>query len=255
MTQVLLLHQESDAGWIEVWEEAGRRLLWFDDDILQSEIDLKHPGTLPNPVNRAMLAHLLFGQQPRSVLLAGCGGGAIARWFHYHTPGTRGLAVEISAEVALIAREYFDFPAKDSLWNIAVKDVRDEIQRSKAEFDFILVDVAVGTKTANWVTSEPFLAGCHQALSPGGVLTINLIGETTETFAESLMRIRRIFNRRTLCLSVPGHENIQVMAFKDNPDLAELEYRLPERSLRWGLGFEAFWKRIREENPSGSGVL
>lgn len=254
MTQELLHSQETEAGWIEVWQEGHRRSLRFDDEILQSEIDLKQPGRLPNPANRSMLAHLLFGQQPENVLLAGCGGGAIARWFHYHSPDTRGTAVELSADVAGLARDYFEFPGEESNWTIEIKDVRDQI-RTIEDMDFILVDIATGGQTADWVTSGSFLADCRRALSPKGVLTLNLIGENTQSFAQSLWDIRQAFNKRTLCLTVPEHENIQVMAFKQPPELQQLDTRLAERGLRWGLAFETFWSQIKQDNPQHSGIL
>ena len=109
---------------VEVWDEAGRRSLWFDDVILQSEIDLHRPDSLPNPVNRAMLAHLMFDRPQQQVLLAGCGGGAIARWFNARSPSTRGIAVELSATVARLAHEYFDFPPTGSHWHLEIADIR-----------------------------------------------------------------------------------------------------------------------------------
>ena len=110
MTRELVHRERTPHGEIVLWLEDDRLSLWFDDVILQSEIHLRDPAVLPNPANRAMLAHLMFGQEPRSILLAGGGGGAIGRWFHARRPESRGDAVELDPQVIRIAREYFDYP-------------------------------------------------------------------------------------------------------------------------------------------------
>ena len=69
---------------------------------------LHDPAVLPNPVNRAMLAHLMLDLPLQTVLLAGCGGGAVARWLNARAPEVVGDAVELSPTVARLAHEYFD---------------------------------------------------------------------------------------------------------------------------------------------------
>ena len=71
-----IYREENDDTHLEIWEDDDRRSLWFDDVILQTEINIHDPAVLPNPVNRTMLAHLMFGLPLQRVLLAGCGGGA-----------------------------------------------------------------------------------------------------------------------------------------------------------------------------------
>ena len=70
-----IYREENNDTQLGIWEDDDRRSLWFDDVILQSEINIYDPAVLPNPVNRAMLAHLMFGLRLQRVLLAGCGGG------------------------------------------------------------------------------------------------------------------------------------------------------------------------------------
>lgn len=250
-----LLHEQTADGWLEVWQDGDRRSLWFDDQVLQSEIDLNDPTRLPNPANRAMLAHLMFGQSPRRVLLAGCGGGGIARWFAARSPDTRGVAVERCSRVAEIARSHFQFPAANRGWTLERADVRDYLAEPRAAFDFILVDIAERGYTPDWASEPEFLRYSRLALSPAGILTLNLLARDRDEFTARLYRIRQAFDRHTLCLGVPEHDNVLVLAFSTPPDLDDLDARLPERQRHWGLEFDRMLNRLRRQNPPGSGVF
>lgn len=246
---------KTEDGWIEVWKENQRISLYYDDEILQSEIDLSQPAELPNPANRAMLAPLMFGMVPRSILLAGCGGGAIARWFHHRSPVSKGTAVEISHQVTEVAKTYFEFPKISDGWQLEVADIRDYLDYRGNAFDFILVDIAENGRTPEWAIDKGFLEKIYRNLTTEGVLTINLVGEDEVSFTKALFNIRQVFRQKTLCLSVPGHENIMTFAFKQAPDLSGIDKRLKALSEKWGLEFDEFWHRMRAENPSGSGIL
>lgn len=256
-----IIHQELTAdGRIEVWQEDDRRSLWFDDVILQSEIHVHDPAVLPNPANRAMLAHLMFGREPGRVLLAGGGGGAIGRWFHARSPEARGDAVELDPSVVRVARKYFDFPPKGSHWRLHQGDVREFLGGARRHYDFILVDLEEAQYSPRWLTEPQFLHDCRRHLSDHGVLTLNLIPDGPNHYAQSLENIRRVFERRTLCLPVPGHDNQLVLAFRDPleldaPALTQMDARIRAAGTRWGINFAPYWDAIRAGNPPGSGML
>jgi len=234
---------------VEVWDEAGRRSLWFDDVILQSEIDLHRPDSLPNPVNRAMLAHLMFDRPQQQVLLAGCGGGAIARWFNARSPSTRGIAVELSATVARLAHEYFDFPPTGSHWHLEIADIRTYLAGDNDSYDYILVDLEQDQHSPDWLTGTDFLDACRQRLRPDGCLLINLILNDTRSLSEALFRIRQAFGEETLLLHLTGHDNLLVLAFNDGaPELPQTE-QLRTAGHRWGLDFEAMLPLITRVVP------
>lgn len=247
------LHREDSPHGPLVVEQTGTlRELHFDNGITQSQIDLATPERLPLAPNRAMLAHLLFGQRPRSVLLAGCGGGAIARWFAARAPGIRGTAVEWDAQVASLARRYFDYP--DS-WQLDIADIRERIAAQASAHDFILVDIEQHGCTPPWLAKPAFLRQCHDALTPAGVVTFNLVAEQQTGLLAKLQAIRQVFGPRTLCLSIPNHHNVLVLAFRRRPNLANLDQRLPARMAHWGLELDVLLKRLRRENPPGSGIF
>ena len=250
------IHREATpSGRIEIWQGKQRRSLWFDDTIVQTEIDLDNPAVLPNPANRAMLAHLLFDRQPQKVLLAGCGGGAIARWFHCHDKAISGDAVEISAAVARIARSYFQFPEAESGWRIEIADVRSFLPQHTEHYDFILVDLEERQKTPAWVTSPDFLRACQQRLTPTGVLTVNLITDGEIAVAQAIWNLRRTFDRRVLCLPVPDHDNLVVMGFNEAPSVGALPTQAAAAEQRWGIEFTTFLERLKKNNPAGSGIF
>ncbi|MCP5315150.1 MAG: fused MFS/spermidine synthase [Chromatiaceae bacterium] len=208
-----IYREEHDDTHLEIWDEGDCRSLWFDDVILQSEIHLHDAAVLPNPVNRAMLAHLMFDAPLHNVMLAGCGGGAIARWLHARAPEVTGDAVELSPTVARLAREYFDFPPPTSNWRLLVEDVREHLVHSAARYDYILVDLEENQATPDWLTGREFLTGCREHLNEQGTLTLNLIVDASDAASEALLRIRRVFDNETLLLADPDHDNLLVLAF------------------------------------------
>lgn len=252
--ETLVARIERDTGGrIEVRDCGARRRLWVDG-MLQSEIFVERPGDLPQAVNRAMVANLMFGPPPSSMLMAGCGGGAIARWFRARAPLMRGRAVEIDPAIARLARRYFDFPVASN-WELTIGDIRKDAGMSRQRWDLILVDLEHEGLTPEWVYSAAFLGRCRDALTRNGVLTLNLLVEGAEGFARALAAVRSAFPTRTLCLPVPEHRNIVVNAFARRPDVAAPSRRAAELQDRWGLEFDVFLARMRTANPEGSGVF
>jgi spermidine synthase len=239
-----IYREENEDSHLEIWEEGDCRSLWFDDVILQTEIHIDDPAVLPNPVNRAMLAHLMLDLPLSSVLLAGCGGGAVARWLHAREPEIRGDAVELSATVARLAYEYFDFPPTRSNWRLLIDDVREHLVCTETNYDFILVDLAENHTTPEWVTDTEFLESCHRHLNEQGVLTLNLILGRETAVSEALQRIRRVFGSELLLLSNPEHDNLLVLAFRTPPPEIPAPEILKKRGKRWGIEFTKLAKRI-----------
>lgn len=247
-----IYREEHGATHVEVWDEDERRSLWFDDVILQSEIDLRRPDVLPNPVNQAMLAHLMFDRPQQQVLLAGCGGGAIARWFNVRSPSTRGVAIELSATVARLAHEYFDFPPPGGSWRLEVADVRDYLAEDEDRYDFILVDLEQDQHSPDWLTGETFLAACRARLNPDGCLLVNLILDDTPAISAALFRIRQVFGDETLLLQLADHDNLLVLAYNDGVPPLPQSTQLRAAGSRWGLDFESMIPLITRIAPGRS---
>ena len=244
-----IYREENADAHLEIWDQDDCRSLWFDDVILQSEIHVQDPAVLPNPLNRAMLAHLMLGLPLTRVMLAGCGGGAIARWLHARAPEVAGDAIELSATVARLAREYFDFPPVQSNWQLLVEDVREHLPHSNAQYDFILVDLEQDQTTPAWVTGPEFLEGCLKRLSSQGVLTINLVLADDHAVSESLFRIRQVFGNEVFLVTEPDYDNLLVMAFCAKSVEIPPDDVLEERGKRWGIDFVTTATRITRLAP------
>ncbi len=251
--QKKLLFQKNTAdGLLEVCSEHPLRWLSLGA-IEQTRINIEQPDKLASPVQRYFLACLLFIETPERVLLGGLGGGALARYLHNRKPEMQGDAVEINKMIATLAEDYFYFP-KDQ-WEVAIDDLRRWNGRC---YDLMIVDIAEGDLTPAWLSSEKMLLQLKQQLSGQGVLVINLLVDDARSFTQALAGIRKVFERQTLCLSVPNHKNIIVFAFNRPPvdcSVKELNARVKKLTKIWGLEFSVFIEQLKNDNPEGNGIF
>jgi spermidine synthase len=242
----------ADGGLLEVYGKGPLRWLTLDA-VEQTRINIEQPERLASPVQRYFLACLLFIETPEKVLLGGLGGGALARYLYARRPEIQGDAVEINETITALAEDYFYFPKQR--WTITVDDLRRWHGRC---YDLMIVDIAEGDLTPAWLSSEPMLVQLKQQLSTRGVLAIDLLVNDAQSFAQALAGIRKVFERQTLCLSVPDHKNIIVFAFNRrpvNPSLKELKARVKELTEIWGLEFPVFIEQLKNDNPEGNGFF
>ena len=254
----LIFTTETEDKTIEVWEQGSRRWLEFGDRVIQTEIDLDDPRKLSLLTYRAMMAVLIFIPEPARVLLVGTGGGSIARYIQQRCPDTRGDAIECSEAVAEVARCYFEFPTESQGWRLLIGDARDYIKTASDEYDLIVVDIAEGLVTPEWIGGTDFLGYTRKRLSPKGAVVFNVLVEGEQSFKWLLQQVRQVFKRQTVCLSVPDHRNIMVLAFRGPPQyphVDQINQRLPELEVKWGLEFGEFLVQMSKDNPASSGVL
>jgi spermidine synthase len=121
-----------------------------------------------------------------------------------------------------------------------------------------VADIAEGDLTPAWLSSENMLLKFKRQLSADGVLVMNLLVADAQSMSNILMTMRQVFERRTLCLSVPDHKNIIAMAFKQPPyygEINELQSRINELTEIWELDFKSLLQQLRRDNPQGSGIF
>lgn len=237
-------------------EQEGKLLtLHFNNGVVQSQIDLDSADKLPSIGNRMMLSHLMFTDVPNNILLAGCGGGAIARWFNAVLPKCHGVAVEISSDIINLAREHFQFPGTESNWRLMHADVRDYISEPGDTYDFILFDIEENGQTPAWMIQPEFLLDCRKRLSDHGVTTFNIIARSSTAFAEALWPIRRVFPEATCCLGNPNSQNIMILAFKNKPAIGDLKENARRAAEKYHIEFDEFYQQMLQDNPPGSGVF
>jgi len=248
----LLFQKKTPDGLIEIWNE--NKLRWLNiNNIEQTRINTEHPEQLESSVHRYFLACLLFIETPKKVLLGGLGGGALARYLHNKKPEIQGDAVEINETIAKLSEDYFYFPKNQ--WNIVVDDLQ---QWNNSQYDLMVVDIAEGDLTPAWLTSEKMLSQLKRQLSKRGVLAIDLLVADAPSFSQQLTAIRKVFKRQTLCTGIPGHKNIIVFAFNQQPEntsMNELKNRVETLTALWGLEFSTLLEQLVKDNPKENGIF
>ncbi|MDT8370398.1 MAG: methyltransferase [Gammaproteobacteria bacterium] len=252
---ILIFSQQTADKNIRVWQQDERRWLDFADGLIQSEITLGKPDILPLVLNRAMLAGMLFVGPPKRILLAGTGGGAMARYVADRFPDVIGDAVEISETIVELAKDYFEFPFNN--WQLITTDNVDYVQDCQQKYDLIVIDIAVDQKTPTWLIKQSFLQHCRSLLTTRGHIAFNLLVDNADSFMHSLAVLRKVFERRTLCLSLPNYRNIVVMGFKNKPSFLDddIGSKLAELEMAWGIEFTQFYQQMLKDNPKNSGVF
>ena len=99
-----------DQGWICVFDNGQRRFLAFGNDVEQSCMSLGEPYRLEHVYTQAMMLATLFPSQVGRATLLGLGGGSLARALLHYFPVCRVTAVELRAQVATVARRFFELP-------------------------------------------------------------------------------------------------------------------------------------------------
>ena len=253
----LLFQKVSKDGLIEVWQNKQHRWLSIDS-VEQSRLNIENTEQLASPLDYHFLCCLLFIDTPQNILLAGLGGGTLAHYFHNKHPKINGHAIEINPLIAKLAKEYFNFPQKN--WDITIDDIQHATIHGNKHpyYDLILFDIGDKGLTPEWLSKEKMLLQLKRQLSEKGVLAINLLVTDAASFSQKLTIIRKVFNRQTLCLSIPEHNNVIVFAFNQEPtyrSVDKLQARIKRLSTHWEMDYLALLNRIQKENPKGSGVF
>ncbi len=252
----LLFQNKSKDELIEVWQENHYRWLSING-IEQSRLNTNRLDKPASPLDHYFLASLLFIDTPNNVLLGGLGGGTIAHFLHRQRPEIKGFAIEINPLIAKLAKKYFSFPVKN--WEINISDIRHSGSITTHQtYDLILIDIGEEDLTPEWLTEEKMLFQLKKQLSGCGVLIINLLAHNAESFSQKLSIIRQVFHRKTLCVSIPKHNNVVIYAFNKQPvynSPDHLHSRVKKISKDWGLDYATFLDQLIQENPANSGIF
>ncbi len=235
---------------IEVRERHGVRTLHLDSDTVQSAMRVDRPDALELSYTRAMMGFLLFVPPPRSALLVGLGGGSLAKFIHRSMPETRLHVVEIKHEVVDVAHRYFALPPECDRLSIAIGDGARLIGQRREADDLMLIDAYDGRSLAASLATEAFFQAARAALSPAGVLVMNL-WSSDRAFDRNVRIIERAFDGRCLCLPAERPGNVIVFGFASVPrrlHWAELRGQAAALQERFGLEFPRFVEGLRTMN-------
>jgi spermidine synthase len=248
-----VIHSARDEfGSIDIVDESTARTMHFGSRARQTTMFLRDPVALALSYTRYMLSGLLLSSVPRSVLMLGLGGGALARFVRHHWPGCRISAVEKRALVVALAREYFALP--DEHFAVHVMAAEEFLAGKRpAEYDWILVDIHDRNGMSPALREPEFFVRCRALLSARGILAANLWTGDREAMLKGINRsLHEVFDGRVLHLPVARKRN--TVALGCNFALPALEVRLARRKAleledRYGVEFSQFLWELMQHNP------
>jgi spermidine synthase len=240
-----------DAETAYVSERFGVRTLHIGSDTVQSAMRIARPYDLELSYTRSMMAFLLFmPRRPRAALLIGLGGGSLAKFICRVLPAAHVKAVELSAQVVAIARQYFHVPVNEPRLEVIVGDGAEYMSREDVRADLIAVDGYGADAHAEELASLEFYRNCCARLGENGMLVVNLWGGDKQ-FTTLLHRIDQAFPGGTLCLPAERPGNVIVLAFRDKPEPFEwqaLAARADALEKEIGLEYGRFVDALRKMN-------
>ena len=208
---------------VEVMEDGTVRWLQFAGGAIQSLMHRRDPDSLVLPYTRALLAWLLFVEQPRDALLLGLGGGTLVRWMLARLPDVRLTVVEADARVLELARDWFRLPAEGRRLCVDIDDARRALARLPGERDLVLLDVFDAGGMPAWLSEPAIYAACASRLGAGGVFCANLWARDEAEFLAIMGAVRAAFDGRALCMPVSGYYNLVVLGFEREPACLDID--------------------------------
>jgi len=241
---------------VEVSEKDGIRSLHLGSDTVQSSMKLDDPYELVLSYTRAMMAFLLFRPHPEHVVMVGLGGASMPKFVHRHLQSTRTTVIEIEPKVIAIASQYFHLPPQDARLQVVTGEGGAWVASHPGCCDVLMVDGYDSREQVAQLCSEDFYANTRAALSPNGVLVVNLWSSDSR-YDVYLQRMESVFEA-VVCVPAERRGNVAVLAFRKSPGQPRWdELRTAARTLQslYGLEFLNFVEGIRELNPRSAARL
>jgi len=198
-----------------VQETAGTKTLHFSMSEVQSRMDVRQPDTLNLAYTRMMMGFLLFEPAPRRILMIGLGGGSLAKFCHRHLPQSRIDVVEINPLVIAL-RDEFRVPRDSERFRVIEGDGAEFVRKADTCYDVLLVDGYDRSGLPEALSSQRFYDDCCEALSPGGILVVNLHAHHP-LHKVHVGRISRSFDGALLVVDDTARDNRIVFAEQGRP--------------------------------------
>jgi spermidine synthase len=222
--------------------------LQFEEWDIQSRMRRSAPDELVLSYTQAMMAFLLFMAAPRQVLIAGLGGGSLAKFCYRHLPATRITSVEISQEVIAL-RSRFHIPPDDDRFQVTQGDFADFIDGKTAIADVILLDGYDAEGIPASLAGSSFNARCKQALTTNGILVANINLGALNNSVDARRALEQAVGKTVAIRSAAGHNDI-LLAFRDEaladmPDVPALKARAIALREQTGMDFPLLLDKVR----------
>ncbi|MES2512259.1 MAG: fused MFS/spermidine synthase [Pseudomonadota bacterium] len=186
------------------------RSLYFSLDELQSRMDSRRPFDLEVDYTRTMMGFLLFRPATGNIAMIGLGGGSLAKFCYRHLPDSRITVAEINPHVIALRRDFM-IPEDDSRFAVVQMDGADFMATHAGAVDALLVDGFGAEGQPPALCSQAFYDSCAQALSPDGILVVNLHYDSPD-YAVCVARLQRSFSGAVLEIPAPEKSNCIIFA-------------------------------------------
>ncbi len=174
-----------------VYEDTDTKALHFTIHQQQSLMCTSRPNALQVDYTQVMMGYLLLHRHPQHIAMIGLGGGSLAKFCRHHFPETRFTAVEINPHV-IAMRQVFQIPDDSEHFHVVEADGADYVLGVAGQIDVLLVDGFDHQGQSAQLCSLQFYEDCKQALTPQGVLVVNL--HNTHALYEVLVaRLNTVF--------------------------------------------------------------
>lgn len=169
-----LARENSSFGLLQVLQDQETtRRYYMNDYLTQNTYDTRDKQSLSMFTYMLHLLAKAYTPQISNVLCIGLGIGIVPMQFARE--GAAVDVVEINPSVVPLAQKYFDLePAR---LNITIGDGRYFVNKTKKEYDVIILDAFLGDSSPSHLMTREAFAEMRRALRPHGTLVINSFGD------------------------------------------------------------------------------
>jgi len=125
----------------------------------------------------------------QTILVFGVGGGTVIDLLAKHFPTAAITAVDIDPTMIAIAKKYFTIGSLPNVRMIQA-DAKIFVNKESKQFDLVIVDIYIGPKIPEFVSSPSFLKNLHALVRSGGFLVINYLRELEYQAKSDALRVR-----------------------------------------------------------------
>ncbi len=250
--QKKVLYSVHEKNYAEVADEGDFRSLYFKNNVVQSRISLRQPGNLVLRYTQYMMvASLLANPQPTRILLIGVGAGALLHFIDTNLPDACVDAVDYSANILDIARDYFSLPENERIVVHCADGFQFLARHDQLNpYDLILIDAFNDLGMARNIYSQDFFKLARERLTTNGAMCCNLWSGNKQLFNRVKKAIIKNFNG-SLFIPVRKRENIIALLLQDSPAWQKIcppPEILESLSLQYDMNFSEVSLSARKHN-------
>lgn len=219
LDELITLKQDKDYPKVTMTEFKGVLNLHLGTDWIQGGMRLAHPNEIVFDYVQEMMVWMLFNSRPNHIVQLGLGAGSLTKFCYHEFPESHVTAIELNPNVINICRATFHLPPDDDRLSVIQMDAADYIasQQDRHNIDILQVDLYDEQAQAPVFDSVAFFQQCTDAMSPHGILTINIFGEQSNR-QQTIANLQACFDA-VAWLSEVDDGNMVAIAFRQAPEI------------------------------------